>query len=199
MYYAWILAIVIVILSFIKWYSARNDDYWKKKGIEYMPRMNLLAMFYMLSKTNMGQAIRDMVKGYGRVVGSFEGSIPSVTVTDPNILRDILVKDFHIFPYRRIMKTYDPIADAMVTMTTGEDWKRVRTIITPAFTSKRMRQMASIMNDSSKTLLEVCEKHCNEGKPLDAKGAFGAFTMDVIASSAFWDQIDSHNDPENNP
>ncbi|GFS93168.1 hypothetical protein NPIL_261121, partial [Nephila pilipes] len=38
------------------------------------------------------------------------------------------------------MKTYDPIADAMVTMTTGEDWKRVRSIITPAFTSKRMRQ-----------------------------------------------------------
>ncbi|GFX24995.1 cytochrome P450 3A30 [Trichonephila clavipes] len=151
----------------------------------------------MLSKKDLGQIIRDMMKGYGRVVGSFDGSQPIVTVTDPNILRDILVKDFHIFPYRRILKSYDPIADAMVTMITGEDWKRVRTIITPAFTSKRMRQMAYIMNDSSKTLLEVCEKHWREGKPIDAKGVFGTFTMDVIASSAFGTKIDSHNDPEN--
>ncbi|GFU95344.1 cytochrome P450 3A18 [Trichonephila clavipes] len=138
-----------------------------------------------------------MSRPFGRVVGSFEGSTPSVVVKDPNILRDVLVKDFHIFPYRRIMKTYDPIADAMVTMVTGEDWKRIRTIITPAFTSKRMRQMASIMNDCSKSLLEVCEKHANERKPVDFKGAFGAFTMDVIASSAFGTKIDSHNDPQN--
>ncbi|KAF8794483.1 Cytochrome P450 3A21 like protein [Argiope bruennichi] len=49
----------------------------------------------------------------------------------------------------------------------GEDWKRVRTIITPAFTSKRMRSM------------------------------FNTFTMDVIAKAAFGTQIDSHNDPDN--
>ncbi|GFT23831.1 cytochrome P450 3A21, partial [Nephila pilipes] len=178
-------------------YSSRNDDYWKKRGIPYIPRMNFFAMVYMFSSKDMGQAIRDMVKNYGRVVGSFEGSLPTVTITEPNLLREIFVKDFHIFPYRRIMKTYDPIADAMVLITTGDDWKRVRSIITPAFTSKRMRQMASIMNDCSKTLLEVCEKYWKEQKPIDAKGVFGAFTMDVIASSAFGTKIDSHNDPEN--
>ncbi|GFR21376.1 thromboxane-A synthase [Trichonephila clavata] len=159
MLYAWIIGIIIVVLSLYQWFVSRNDDYWKKKGIPFMPRMSLFTLGYTLLKKDVAQVLMDMSKPYGRVVGSFEGSTPSVVVKDPNILRDVLVKDFHVFPYRRIMKTYDPIADAMVTMVTGEDWKRIRTIITPAFTSKRMRQMASIMNDCSKSLLEVCEKH----------------------------------------
>ncbi|GFS86374.1 cytochrome P450 3A21 [Nephila pilipes] len=197
MYYTWILAIIIVLLFFLKWYSSRNDDYWEKKGIPFVPRTNTFVMFYKLSKMNIAEATKTMIKNYGRVVGSFQGSEPTVIVTDPNLLRDVFVKDFHVFPYRRIMKTYDPIADAMVSLMTGEDWKRVRTIITPAFTSKRMRQMASIMNDCSKTLVEMCEKHCKKENPVDVKGAFGAYTMDVIARSAFGTKIESHNDPDN--
>ncbi|GBM56192.1 hypothetical protein AVEN_15681-1 [Araneus ventricosus] len=57
--------------------------------------------------------------------------------------------------------------------------------------------MGSIINDCSKTVLEMCEKRSEEGKPVDCKGLFGAFTMDVIANSAFGTQIDSQNDPNN--
>ncbi|GFX24956.1 lithocholate 6-beta-hydroxylase [Trichonephila clavipes] len=119
---------------------------------------------------DMREFLTNLTKGRGRVFGSFEGSAPSVIVAEPDLLRDILVKDFHIFPYRNEMKTGDAIADKMVTSVIGEDWKRIRTIITPAFTSKRMRQISSIMNDCSHTLLEVCEKYSNKGEPVDVKG-----------------------------
>ncbi|GFU26382.1 cytochrome P450 3A11 [Nephila pilipes] len=146
----------------------------------------------------LAEIIKNSLKPFGRrVIGSFEFSTPTLTVADPDLLRDILVKDFHIFPHRRIFVSGDPIGDKGVVNLTGEDWKRIRTIITPAFTSKRMRQMASIINDCSKTVLEVCEKHCNKGEPVDCKRVFGTFTVDVIASSAFGTKIDSHNDPNN--
>ncbi|GBO28584.1 Cytochrome P450 3A6, partial [Araneus ventricosus] len=144
-----------------------------------------------------------------RGTNSFEGSLPTVVVAEPDLLRDILVKDFHIFPYRRPMTTGDPVADNMVSLMIGEDWKRVRTIITPAFTSKRMRQMSSIIDfflffqmssiidECSKSVVEVCEEYCEKGKPVDFKSTFGAFTMDVIAKSAFGTQINSHKDPQN--
>ncbi|PRD20311.1 UNVERIFIED_CONTAM: Cytochrome P450 3A7 [Trichonephila clavipes] len=60
-----------------------------------------------------------------------------------------------------------------------------------------MRQMGTIMNECSKTLIEVCENHYKDGNPVDCKGLFGAFTMDVIANSAFGTKVDSHNDPQN--
>ncbi|GFV03879.1 cytochrome P450 3A5 [Trichonephila clavipes] len=128
---------------------------------------------------------------------TFELSTPTVTVADPDLLRDIFVKDFHIFPYRRDIVSGDPLSDKSVTSLSGEDWKRIRTIITPAFTSRRMRQMGSIINECTETVLEVCEKHCERDEPVDCKRVFGAFTMDVIASSAFGTKIDSHNDPDN--
>ncbi|GFX24976.1 cytochrome P450 3A11 [Trichonephila clavipes] len=196
-YYTSVLVFIAALIYLIKWYLSRNDEYWTKKGIHSTPRENYFTMIYKLSTLNMGEFIKDMTKKYGRVFGSFEGSTPTVTVAEPDLLRDIFVKDFHIFPYRNEMKTGDPIGDKMVTVVIGEDWKRIRTLITPAFTSKRMRQMSSIMNECSETLVKVCEKHYNKGDPVDVKGMFGAFTMDVIASSAFGTKVDSHNDPQN--
>ncbi|GFQ95605.1 cytochrome P450 3A6, partial [Trichonephila clavata] len=196
-YYACAIVLMMALVSFIKWYLTRNDDYWTKRGIPSTPRESYLTFIYKLSTQDMREFLANLTKGRGRVFGSFEGSSPSVVVAEPDLLRDILVKDFHIFPFRNEMKTGDAIADKMVSGVNGEDWKRIRTIITPAFTSKRMRQISSIMNDCSQTLLEVCEKYSNKGEPVDMKGMFGAFTMDVIASSAFGTKVDSHNDPQN--
>ncbi|GFQ94491.1 cytochrome P450 3A18 [Trichonephila clavata] len=196
-YYACAIVLIMVLLSIVKWYLARNDNYWTKKGIPYTPRQNFFVFLFKLYAQDMGKLIKNLTKEHGRVAGTFEGSSPSVMVAEPDLLRDILVKDFHIFPYRNPMKTGDDIADKMVSTVIGEDWKRIRTIITPAFTSKRMRQISSIMNDCSQTLIGVCEKYSNKKEPVDVKSMFGAFTMDVIASSAFGTKVDSHNDPQN--
>ncbi|GFU32648.1 cytochrome P450 3A8, partial [Nephila pilipes] len=122
-------------------YVSRNDDYWKKRGVPHNPRVSFYKMYKETTEKGLAEVIKNSLKPLGRkVIGSFEFSTPTVTVADPDILRDILVKDFHIFPYRRYFITGDPIGDKVVTNLTGEDWKRIRTIITPAFTSKRMRQ-----------------------------------------------------------
>ncbi|CAL1287237.1 unnamed protein product [Larinioides sclopetarius] len=168
-------------------YVARNDDYWRKKGIPYRPRMSFLALQLMLKREGMVSFIKSFYENnLGRAFGGFEGAEPIVVVTEPDLLRDILVKDFHIFPYRRVFETGDPVGDNGLTNLTGEQWKRIRTIITPAFTSKRMRQCPSLFF----TIKTVFSKQIYDS-------LFGAFTMDVIANSAFGTQIDSHNDPNN--
>ncbi|GIY16197.1 cytochrome P450 3A1 [Caerostris extrusa] len=194
--YTSVFLVITLIVSFIKWYLGRNDDYWKKRGVPYVPRLNFFTMLYKFSTMNITDFFKD-ITNKGRVVGSFENTSPNVVVSDPDVLRDIYVKDFHIFPYRRIFETGDAITDKAVSILTGEDWKRVRTIITPAFTSRRMRQMGSIMNECSRSLIDVCERHYKEGKAVDFKSMFGTYTMDVIARSAFGTKINSHDDPDN--
>ncbi|CAL1287242.1 unnamed protein product [Larinioides sclopetarius] len=119
----------------------RHDDYWKKRGVPHMPRTSYYAMWRNFGEKGMAGVVRDMGKNnLGRVYGAFEGSKPHVVISDPELLRDIFIKDFHIFPERRSATIGDPLSDCAVSNLTGEQWKRVRTIITPAFTSKRMRQ-----------------------------------------------------------
>ncbi|GFQ82466.1 cytochrome P450 3A11 [Trichonephila clavata] len=139
--YTWILALIVVVFSFIKWYISRNDDYWKKKGVPHIPRAGYYSMYKEIKEKGLAEIIKNSLKPFGRrVIGSFEFSTPTVTVADPDILRDIFVKDFHIFSYRRDFTSGDPIGDKTLPNLMGEDWKRIRTIVTPAFTSKRMRQ-----------------------------------------------------------
>ncbi|XP_076349654.1 cytochrome P450 6a2-like isoform X2 [Tachypleus tridentatus] len=55
----------------------------------------------------------------------------------------MLVKDFHIFIDRRQFHFGHSIADNMLFALKANSWKRVRTLITPAFTSGKMRKMQS--------------------------------------------------------
>ncbi|GBN61088.1 Cytochrome P450 3A4 [Araneus ventricosus] len=118
-------------------------------------------------------------------------------VGDPVLLRDIMVKDFHIFPNRRPLSSGDPIMDWNVSSVTGEDWKRIRTIITPTFSTGKIKRMMGIFKECSETVIQNFKKTTENGEPVELKRIFGAFTMDVIASSAFSTKLDSHNDPEN--
>ncbi|KAG8170771.1 hypothetical protein JTE90_004475, partial [Oedothorax gibbosus] len=136
-------------------------------------------------------------KKYGNIYGHFESNKPLLAVGDPVLIKEVLVKDFPSFPYRRIFSTGDRVIDNMLSLIRGEDWKRIRTIVTPTFTTGKIKKMLSILKDCSKTLVQNMKTDAEAGKIFDAKRLYGAFTMDVIASSAFSTKIDSHNDPDN--
>ncbi|GFU06040.1 cytochrome P450 3A28 [Trichonephila clavipes] len=178
-------------------YISRNDNYWKKRGVYYVPRPNPFTLLWKAITKPISELLKENIGKYGKHFGSFEWSTPIYIITDPDLLRDVMVKDFHKFHYRTHIEVDDPITKHAVSLLKGEDWKRVRTVITPAFTSKRMRQMGTVINDCSKSVVEICEKFYKEGKPVECRGMFGAFTMDVIAKVAFGTKINSHNDPEN--
>ncbi|GBN31144.1 Cytochrome P450 3A13 [Araneus ventricosus] len=127
----------------------------------------------------------------------FEGNRPLLSVGEPALLKNILVKDFHAFPRGRVISTSDEIMSYVVTNLQGEDWKRVRNIISPTFSTGKIKRMMGIMKDSSQTAVKNIKALIGKGEPIQVKRLYGAFTMDVIASSAFSTKIDSHNDPDN--
>jgi len=49
---------------------------------------------------------REIVERNGKVFGVYEFIKPTLWVAEPEILRNILSKDFHIFPNRRVSETY---------------------------------------------------------------------------------------------
>ncbi|GIY22887.1 cytochrome P450 3A29 [Caerostris extrusa] len=195
--YIWISILITAFVGYctsVYLYVSRNDNYWKKRGIPFVPRMNMIKLMYLANRKPTNEVWKQDIGKYGRAVGSYEWNNPRFLLSDPNLIRDVLVKDFHKFHYRKEAGGRNTISQNAITALQGEDWKRVRTIISPAFTSKRMRQMGSIINDCSKSTIEVLETNSKEGKPVEL---FAAFTMDVIARAAFGTQIDAHNDPEN--
>ncbi|GFU00310.1 cytochrome P450 3A14 [Nephila pilipes] len=177
--------------------SSKTHDCWKKLGVPYVqPKPFFGSILDNINKPFHENEL-ERYKQFGPIYGHFQGSAPLLSVADPELLRNIMVKDFQFFTNRRGLKTGDTITECMLQLLEGEDWKRVRTIVTPTFTTGKIKRMMDIFTSCSKVLVENFRKVAEKGEPVDAKKIYGAFTMDIIASAAFSTKLDSHNDPNN--
>ncbi|GIX78249.1 cytochrome P450 3A21 [Caerostris darwini] len=118
----------------------------------------------------------------GPIYGHYEGNKALISIADPTLLRDVLVKDFAFFSNRREVRTGDKVIDNLLSIIRGEDWKRVRTIITPTFTTGKIKRMLSIFKDCANTLVNNMKANAEQGKPANAKWLYGAFTMDTTTT-----------------
>ncbi|GBM45922.1 Cytochrome P450 3A21 [Araneus ventricosus] len=184
-------------LFFLYRYSTRNFDYWEKIGIPYVKGIPFFGSTYELLWKPIHELEFERYRKYGPLYGHFEGSRPLLSVGDPNLIREVLVKEFFSFSSRRPVESGNTIMDAMLPALRGEDWKRVRSIVSPTFTTGKIRRMMSIVKQCCQTLLQNLQKVSDKGKSYKVKELYGAFSMDVIASSAFSTKLDSHNDPQN--
>uniref|UniRef100_A0A8C1QGI9 Thromboxane-A synthase n=1 Tax=Cyprinus carpio TaxID=7962 RepID=A0A8C1QGI9_CYPCA len=122
------------------------------------------------------------------------GRRPIVIIADPDMLRQVMVKEFNKFPNRMVSIT-KPMSDSLI-MLKGEQWKRVRSILTPTFSAAKMKEMVPLINMATETLVRNLKSHAESGNSVNIHKCFGCFTMDVIASVAFGTQVDSQNNPD---
>ncbi|XP_054712374.1 cytochrome P450 3A8-like [Uloborus diversus] len=191
------LILGVVIFLFYCWYSTRDYQYWKVRNIPFVKPLPILGSLLETFGQSLHFVEVDRYKKYGKIYGHFEGSKPAISIADPALLRNILVKDFHVFPDRRAFTTGEPTIDLNVATVSGEDWKRIRSIITPTFTTGKIKKMISIFRDCSQVCVNHFMPYAKSGKSVDTKVFFEAVTMDVIASAAFSTKVDSQNDPNN--
>ncbi|KAG8184910.1 hypothetical protein JTE90_017765 [Oedothorax gibbosus] len=189
--------IILTTILLLYWFSTNNHAYWKKQGVPYHKPLPLFGSMRDIIKKPMHDIDLERYMEYGPIYGYFAGNQPFLSVGDPALLKDILVKDFPAFPARRSIRSRNELVSSMVNVVKGDDWKRIRSIITPAFSTGKMKRMMGKFSDCAKTIVQNFRSLTNEGKPIDVKRMYGALSMDVIASSVFSTKIDSHNDPDN--
>ncbi|GFY77125.1 cytochrome P450 3A11, partial [Trichonephila inaurata madagascariensis] len=133
-----LLGVFSVVLLY--WYSVRNHDYWKSKSVPYAEPLPFVGSLFDAMKKPLHEVECERYNKLGRVYGHFEGKNALISVGDPTLLREILVKDFQSFTGRRAFDTGDKVIDKMLSIIRGEDWKRVRTVVTPTFTTGKIKR-----------------------------------------------------------
>uniref|UniRef100_A0A665T8V9 unspecific monooxygenase n=1 Tax=Echeneis naucrates TaxID=173247 RepID=A0A665T8V9_ECHNA len=121
---------------------------------------------------------------YGKVWGLYDGRLPVLVFMDTDIIKTILVKEcYSVFTNRRDLGLNGPLYDA-VSIAEDEKWKRIRSVLSPSFTSGRLK--------------EVQKHRCRMSEldeVIEVKEVFGPYSMDVVTSTAFSVDIDSINNP----
>lgn len=125
-------------------------------------------------------------KAYGPVYGVILGTEPILTVNDPELVKQIFVKDFHLFVNRRSMNTFHELVNNGQFFAEDSAWKRVRTITGPTFTTSKLKKMLPLMDKCVEQLKEYLNGQIQtKNGQIQAKEVFTGFAIDVISSSAF--------------
>uniref|UniRef100_A0A672M2H3 Cytochrome P450 3A n=1 Tax=Sinocyclocheilus grahami TaxID=75366 RepID=A0A672M2H3_SINGR len=189
----WALLMLFVALLYV--YGSWPHSFFKKLGI---PGPKPLPFFGTMLEYRKGfhQFDVECLKKYGRVWGIYDARQPVLCIMDQSIFKTILVKEcYSLFTNRRNFRLNGPLYDA-VSIVEDEDWRRIRSVLSPSFTSGRLKEMFGIMKTHSHILVDNLGKTATRGEAVDIKEFFGAYSMDVVTSTAFSVDIDSLNNPK---
>jgi cytochrome P450 family 6 len=142
----------VCVLALLYEYFKLSFTYWKKRNVPYVaptfPYGNIADALFL--KKSFGRVYEELYKKldgekYG---GVYAFTKPVFIFRDPDIVKNILVKDFTSFHDRGLFndEDIDPLIGHLFFLS-GNRWKNLRVKLTPTFTSGKMKMMFQTLVD----------------------------------------------------
>ncbi|GFY41589.1 cytochrome P450 3A24, partial [Trichonephila inaurata madagascariensis] len=141
-------------------------------------------MDQLKSEPTPNDIITSWLKKYGNVFGYYLGEIPYIVVNDLEMLKQVFIKDFHMFVNRPdMLLDISPLNNTVGTIQ-GKRWKEVRTLLTPTFSSGKIKLMTSIVDKKVDVTVNEISKRAEKNEMFDIYQLVQGLTLDVISDCA---------------
>lgn len=181
----------------------RNLWFFKGTGIPYktpLPIVGNMASLFLRRK----DVIEHIMEIYNihkeaRYIGFFSMHVPIIVIRDAELVKSLGVKNFEHFPNHQFVvdNTQDKLFSKNLFVLRGQKWKEVRALLSPFFTTMRIKLMFKLMTSCGHNFVNFLAELPEDKREVDILDAFRRYTTDVIASCAFGVQIDSLKDRDN--
>lgn len=190
-----VLLVLIFIITSI--YIKFVYSYWTRHGFpETKPRIPFGCMFPFVKgqKNALASMAAEYYKSTEAFVGIYVFFVPQLIIRDLDLVRRVLITDFEYFHDRDafINEKLDPLSVNVFTQK-GTKWKHLRQLLTPLFTSGKLKNMFVTVNVE----LEKLDKHLDEnvGKVIELRETLTNSVLNIIASVFFGLDVDCVSDP----
>lgn len=180
----------IVFLLTWCYFKLFRYDHWKKLGVPGPEPVPLLGSFYKaaLGRISLVEDIDLVYKKWKKepYYGVFIGSTPVLMISDPELAKTILVKNFNIFPGRweHVPDDDDSLASNIFNLS-GHRWKVLRSNMTPIFTTGKLKHMVDLIIDCANTFENYLNDEIKKNDIVEMREAAAKFTTEVIGSCIF--------------
>lgn len=196
-----LVGVLAVSIGALYVYFKHKFNYWRERGV-----LQLKPSFpfgncgdLVLMRKSFGETYAEHYKLFaGNTFGGvYQMHRPQLVIRDPDMIKNILVKDFdhfldHGFEFD---EKIDPLSGNLF-MLTGLKWRELRTKLSPTFTSGKMKMMFQTLVDCGVELQEYLQNFADKCDMLEMRDVLARFSTDVIASCAFGIQCNCLKNPD---
>lgn len=160
-----IASVVLLTVLFLYWYGTRGFADLKKLNVPGPKPVPFFGNFLETRKYGVLYLMcLDYAKKYGKVFSVCLGGKPTLVVADPEMLKQIMIKDFPNFRNRFQVEFPGHPFEKNLLEAKDDTWKRIRSTLTPTFSAGKMKLMLPLIEKSCDTLMEKLEKVADSGE-----------------------------------
>ncbi|CAL1689796.1 unnamed protein product [Lasius platythorax] len=185
-----ILCGITAVLLAVYYYFTSTFNFWKSRGIrgpQPIPGFGNIKDV-MLMKKSVTDYLVEIYNNYKdeSMVGTFTIRTPALVVKDPDLIKDILIKDFTKFADRGfpLQEKLEPLSQHLAGLE-FKRWRPLRTRLSPTFTSVKLKGMFSLMSQCADQLEQYLEKLASKNEPIECRELTAKYATDVIGTCAF--------------
>ncbi|XP_059614215.1 probable cytochrome P450 6d4 [Phlebotomus argentipes] len=196
-----LLILLCVVLGTAYLFFRNTFLYWKRKGFPHLtpsiPFGNIGDT--VRQKLSLGNCLHELYKQSTEpFVGIYLFFRPALLIRDANLAKSILSSDFEYFYDRGVHcdEENDPLSATMFALS-GQKWKHMRSVLSPTFTSGKLKNMFPTIMETATQLQNYIDPLAKEGKIIEMFELSVRYTVDIIGSVFFGITVDTINNPEN--
>jgi cytochrome P450 len=152
----------------------------------------LLGNLLQVDTARFHLSLEEMWRAHGNLFSFRLGPKQCLGVADPALVRSIMRERPHDFTRMSTMEsTARELGMHGVFSAEGEDWKRQRTLIMPAFRDSHLLQRFDTLRAITERLMSSLASHAARGEPVLILDQFMRYTVDVMAQVSLGEDLNT--------
>ncbi|XP_053679468.1 probable cytochrome P450 6a13 [Anopheles nili] len=195
------LALLCVLVGLLVLFVRQRYRYWNVRNVPTLPAKFPFGNFAALRIKSPAEVSTELYRRMNpseRFYGLFMMLQPALMITDLDLIKCVLIKDFAHFPDHGVYhnERVDPLSCHLFCVE-GSRWRSIRNHLSPSFTSGRMKAMLPILREAAGNFVEFLrvESSIAVAGELDVKDCCARLMIDNIGGCAFGIACNSFREP----
>ncbi|CAG2179078.1 unnamed protein product, partial [Oppiella nova] len=143
-----------VVFVIIKYYRRDDSKHWEDRNVRGKDVKMPSFWTFIWKRQSSEVVLQAMADKYGNLYGIRQFGKTVIICSKPDIISLVLSKEFTSFTNRRNMNLdSDPLFSNMLQAVMDDQWKRLRAIVSPTFSTGKLRKMRPLIDDCLQTMI----------------------------------------------